>query len=127
MSAGDQILGMLEEDSLSCRQTLRATNVMGNEIFYGSGDNSVGDTGCNCCLECGIGLCWPNLSEINFTHNGVTLGQLKRSTNNSSGNELVLFNPANMDPRTKAILIYASYSVVSCCDRMIYIDWRRLN
>ncbi len=113
LSSGDHILGMLDDDSLTCRQTLKATNVMGDVIFEGAGDNSIGDTACNCCLECGFGCCCPNLTELTFSHHGNALGQLKKTTNNSSGNELVLFNSANMDPRTKAILIYASYSAVS--------------
>jgi len=110
LSAGDQILGMLEDDNLTCRQTVEAKNVMGDVIFQGAGDTSIGDSGCNCCLECGFGCCCPNVPEFTFFHNGNTLGKLSRSTNNSSGNELVLFNSANMDPRTKALLIYAGYS-----------------
>lgn len=113
LSSGDHILGILEDGDLLCRQTLKAKNVLGDIIFEGAGDNSGDDIGCSCCVECGFGFCRPDSNEVTFSHRGVTIAQLKRSNKNDGGNELTLFNSANMDPRTKAILIYASYVTVS--------------
>ncbi|XP_037047364.1 uncharacterized protein LOC119082100 [Bradysia coprophila] len=110
LSSGDQILGRLDDDKLVCSQTLQATNVMGDVIFEGAGDNNMGGSGCGCCVECGFGCCKPNAEEFIFSHRGVTLGRLARSGSNSSGNKLEIFNSTDMDPRTKAILIYAGYS-----------------
>lgn len=108
-------MGILDDDSLLCHQTLRAKNVMGDVIFEGAGDYSVDDFGCNCCLEWGFGCCRPNSNEVTFTHRGKTIGQLKRSNRNQDDNELILFDSVDMDLRTKAMLIYASYSAVSFC------------
>lgn len=113
LSSGDHVLGKLEDDKLLCRQTLKAKNVMGDIIFEGAGEYNIGDSGCGCCVECGFGYCSPNSTKFYFSHRGVTLGQFTRSESNSSGNELELFNWANIDPSTKAILIYASYCAVS--------------
>lgn len=111
--AGDQILGKLEDDKLLCGQTLKARNVIGDVIFEGAGNLSMSSSGCSCCIECGFGCCSPNSTEFILSHREDVLARLTRSESNSSKNKLELFNWADIDPKTMAILLYASYCAVS--------------
>lgn len=113
LSAGDQILGTLEDENLFCSQTLKARNTFGDVIFEGAGDHYMGDGDYSCFLECGFGFCSPSSTKFVFNRRRVILGELTRSESNSSGNELELFNSADIGPKTKAVLLYASYSAVN--------------
>lgn len=96
---GDQFLGKLESSFLG----LNATGVM-NEVLF--------QTNTGVCCDRSI-YCAGCVTEFSLISNGVTLACVRKSNDRSVGAEISLFNSRNMDSRTKALLIFAGYYLVS--------------
>lgn len=59
------------------------------------------------------GCCGSTPSEFTLLSNGVALARIERPTDNSDGCMVSLFNSRNVDVRTKAVLIFTAYLMVS--------------
>lgn len=103
--SGDQVLGMVE-GSLMCSTTLTARGVMGEILFQ-----SIGGTGMS--PSSSGGCCGSVPSEFTLMANGVELARIEKPMNGSEGCSITLFNSRNIDLRTKALLVFTGYLMVS--------------
>src|SRR5687768_12916718 len=89
-----------------CSTDLSARGVMGEILFQ-----SIGGTEMN--TNHSGGCCGSTPSEFTLLSNGVALARIEKSVNNSGGCVVSLINSRNVDLRTKALLIFTGYLMVS--------------
>lgn len=59
------------------------------------------------------GCCSANPSEFTFMNNGIALARVGKSMHTPDECEITVYNSLNLDPRTKALLIFTGYLMVS--------------
>lgn len=82
---------------------------MGEILFQ-----SIGGTEMN--IRSSGGCCGSTPSEFTLISNGVALARIEKPTNNSEGCVVSLFNSQSVDLRTKALLVFTGYLMVSLTD-----------
>lgn len=94
------------EGNLLCSTSLNARGVMGEILFQ-----SIGGTEMNTSSSGGCFGSTP--SEFTLISNGIAMAHIEKSTNNSEDCVVSLINSQNFDLRTKALLIFTAYFIVS--------------
>ncbi len=94
------------EGNLLCSTSLHARGVMGDVLFESIGGTELNPTTTGCC--------GTTPSEFTLISNGVPLARIERPTNGTSGCTMSLINARNIDLRTKALLVFTGYLMVSC-------------
>lgn len=101
--------------NLLCSTSLNARGVMGDILFQ-----SIGGTEMN--TSSSGGCCGSTPSEFTLTSNGVALARIEKPNNNSEGCVISLFNSQNLDVRTKALLVFTGYLMVTL-NQLCFVFW----
>lgn len=117
VSSGDQVLGVVEGNML-CGSTLSARGIMGEMLFYSIGGTETSPSSPG-------GCCGSTPSKFTLISNGVALARIEKSPNGYGGYSITLFNSRNMDSRTKALLIFTGYLMVSLQNAYEFSDNKR--
>lgn len=94
------------EANLLCSTDITTRGIMGEILFQ-----SIGGTEMN--MISSGGCCGSIPSEFTLVSNGVALARIERSADNSADGVVSLLNSHNFDLRTKALLIFTGYLIVS--------------
>lgn len=94
------------EGNLLWSTNLHARGVMGEILFH-----SIGGTEMN--MRSSSGCCGSTQSVFTLISNGVALARIEKPVNRSEGCSVSLLNSQNADLRTKALLIFTGYLMVS--------------